>query len=325
MSYIKYAVPVISTVAMLLATVPLLGAQLGSSRPIRVIVPFAPGGQVDIVARQVSQILAEQLGRPVIVDNRPGAGALIGTRIALDSAADGHTLLMGSASSLAILPSAHEKPPYDPLRDFAPISLVSTSPYVLVVSEAVLAYSVADLLAVAKAKPGHLTYGTAGVLTGTHLTTELFSMMSGVKLLHVPYKGSGPATIGLLGREVSLLFNNLIPSIPHIKSGRMRALAVTTSKRSQLLPDVPTIAESGVLNFESGAWNGLVMPAGGHRVIIDILNTEIVSLLKAPDVRSTFATQGSEVIGSTPDEFRDFIKAELAKWSQVIRKTREKK
>lgn len=324
MSYLNMLVFVIPAMAVLLTSNPLMGAELQSPRPIRVIVPFAPGGQVDLIARQVSEKLAQRLKRPVIVDNRPGAGGLVGTKIALDASPDGHTLLMGSASSLAILPGVSEKQSYDPLRDFSAISLVSSSPYVLVVGSAVPSSSVADLIALAKSKPGQLTYGTAGAFTGTHLATELFCIITGIKFLHVPYKGSGPATIGLLGGEVSLLFNNLLPSIPHIKAGRFRALAVTSTRRSPILPDVPTVVESGIPNYESGAWNGLVMPARGQRSTVEMLNAEIVSLLKAPDVRSSFDANGSEVIGSTPEEFQAFIKTELVKWSDVIRKIRVK-
>lgn len=316
-----FMVPVM---AVLLTGNPARGAEPQSSQPIRVIVPFAPGGQVDLVARLVSEKLSQRLKAPVIVDNRPGAGGAVGTEIARNAAPDGRTLLMGSASSLAILPGVAPKQTYDPLEDFSALSLISSSPYVLVVGTAFPAVSVTDLIALAKSRPGQLTYGTTGAFTGTHLTTELFCIMTGTKFLHVPYKGSGPATIGLLGGEVALLFNNLLPSIPHIKAGRFRALAVTSTRRSPILPAVPTIIEAGVPGYESGAWNGLVMPAHGKKGTAAMLSAEIVAIVKSSDMRSTLEANGSEAIGSTPEEFRAYIKSELVKWADVIRKTRLK-
>lgn len=324
MFYRNMLVLAIPAIVLLFAGDPSQGAQPQSSRPIRVIVPFAPGGQVDLIARLVSEKLSQRLKTPVIVDNRPGAGGLIGTEIARGASPDGHTLLMGSSSSLAILPSVGKTQSYDPLKDFSALSLISSSPYVLVVGAKFPASSVADLIALAKSKPGQLAYGSAGAFTGTHLATELFGIVTGTRLLHVPYKGSGPATIALLGGEISFLFNNLLPSIPHIKSGRFRALAVTSARRNPILPDVPTVIEAGIPNYESGAWNGLVMPAHGKKSVVKMLNAEIVSLLKAPDVQSTFDANGSEVIGSTPEAFRTFIQSELVKWSDVIRQIRVK-
>ena len=294
-------------------------AQLNSSRPIRVIVPFAAGGQVDLMARLVSGHLATSLGQPVVVENRPGASGLIGMNIALAAAPDAHTLVMASATSMAILPHALPKRPYDPFNDFTAISLIASSPYVLVVQPAFPAGSIAELVQLAKSKPRILLFGSAGQISGTRLSTELFNMMAGTEMVHVAYKGSGPATIDLLGGQISLLFNNLLPSLPHIKSGRLRALGVTTRQRNRALPDVPAIAEV-VAGYESDAWNGLVASGRPPRSAIARLNQEIVAILNTPAVKASISEQGSEALGSSPEEFTAFIRAENERWSKVLSK-----
>jgi tripartite-type tricarboxylate transporter receptor subunit TctC len=288
--------------------------------PIRFIVPFAPGGQVDLMARLVSAHLSKELSRTIVVDNRAGASGLIAMKIALEAPADANTLVFGSASTMAFLPHATAKAPYDPIRDFTGISLVATSPYVLVVQSSSTVRSVADLIKVAKDGPGRLTYGTAGHMAGTHITTELFNAMAGVSTTHVPYKGSGPATVALLGDQITFLFNNLLPSLPHIRSGKLRALGVTTSHRNRALPNVPTIAEAGVSGYESGAWNGVVSPGKPVKAKVDMLYKGIVAILAKPELIATMNAQGSEVIGSTPQEFATFIKNENAKWREVVQK-----
>lgn len=291
-----------------------------NSKPIRVLVPFAPGGQVDLMARLVSENLSKQLSRTIVVDNRAGASGLIAMKIALDAPADSGTLVFGSASTMAFLPHATAKAPYDPVNDFTAISLIATSPYVLVVQSSSSFRSVADLIKLAKDSPGKLTYGTAGHMSGTHITTELFNSLAGITTTHVPYKGSGPATVALLGDQITFLFNNLLPSLPHIRSGKLRALGVTTLSRNRALPNVLTIAEAGVSGYESGAWNGLVSPGSLDKGKVDMLYKGIIAVLANPELTATMNAQGSEVVGSTPEEFKTFIKNENAKWRGVIRK-----
>jgi tripartite-type tricarboxylate transporter receptor subunit TctC len=254
------------------------------------------------------------------VDNRAGASGLIAMKIALDAPADANTLVFGSASTMAFLPHATVKAPYDPIKDFTGISLVATSPYVLVIQSTSSMRSVADLIKLAKDSPGKLTYGTAGHMAGTHITTELFNAMAGISTTHVPYKGSGPATVALLGDQISFLFNNLLPSLPHIRSGKLRALGVTTLSRNRALPNVPTIAEAGVNGYESGAWNGLVSPGNPEKWRVDILYKGLKAVLANPELIATMNSQGSEVVGSTPEEFRIFIKNENSKWRGIVKK-----
>jgi tripartite-type tricarboxylate transporter receptor subunit TctC len=289
------------------------------SKPIRLIVPQTAGGQNDIQARLIGQKLTESLGQTVVVDNRPGAAGAIGFEISVKAPADGYTLLLGSISTLAVLPSMPNKPPYDVLRDFAPVTLISTSPYVLVVHPAVAAKSVAELVALAKAKPGVLTFASSGTGSGLHLATELFAIRSGVKLIHVPYKGSGPATVDLVAGQVQMMLNNILPTMPHVKTGRLRALAVTTAARSTALPDLPTIAESGYPGYEANSWQGIVTIAGTPKPIMNVLHREIVKTLQSPEAKAQIGGQGSDIVANTPEEFTVFIKGELAKWSAVIK------
>lgn len=299
-------------------TVADVGAQAYPNRPIRLIVPFAPGGGTDIAARAMAQKLTEALGQQVIVDNRPGAGTVIGTEIAARSAPDGYTLVQCS-TSLSINPSLRTKLPYQPLRDFATITQVVSEPYLLVSNPAFAAQSVKDLLALAKAKPGQLTFGSPGTGTGGHFAGELFKLLSGTDLTHIPYKGNGPALTDLLGGQINLLFATILPALPHVKSGRLRAIAVSTMKRSTLLADIPTIAEGGVPGYDSGSWNGLLAPAGTPKEIIARLNQESVKILHSPEMRERFAHEGAEPIGNSPAEFTAFIKSEIAKWAKVVK------
>jgi tripartite-type tricarboxylate transporter receptor subunit TctC len=295
-------------------------ADTESSRPIRLIVPFEAGGQVDLMARFVGEHLSRELGRQVVVDNRAGASGLIGTKTALAAGGDGNTLLFGSASSMALLPHVGTTPPYDPVKDFSTISLIATSPYVLVVQASSKWKSVEDLIKYAKANPGKLTYGSAGPFSGTRISTELFNSMAGIDAVHVGYRGSGRATIALLGGEVSFLLNNLLPSLPHIASGKLKVLAVTTDKRNPALPEVPTVSEAGVPGYEAGAWNGLVAPGHPSKEIIDTYYKAVVASMSSARVRSAIAKQGSEVIISTPGDFTKFLTRENEKWAKVIKK-----
>lgn len=295
-------------------------AAQSDGKPIRMIVPFAPGGQVDLVARLVSEHLAQRLKVNIVVDNRAGASGLIGMKVAL-SASPVNTLVMGSASTLALLPHASSRAPYNPVRDFTPVSLVSTSPYVLVVQSSSSHKTLKDLIEAAKSGV-KLTFGSAGSMSGTRVSTELFKTMAGIDAVHVPYKGSGPATIALLGNEVSFLINNLLPSLPHIAAGRLRPLAITTQQRNAALPNVPTVDEAGVPGYESGAWNGIVAPGKLDSTRTVALHKEIMQVLALPNVRSAIVKQGSEIIGSTPAEFSTFIMAENKKWSGIMAKIR---
>ena len=305
--------------ALLLGLVVITGSVFAQTRPLRLIVPFQPGGQVDIVARLVADKMS-QPGRPVIVDNRPGAGGQLAMKIFLESNPDGNTLVMGSVSTMAARPNAMVTKPYDPVKDFAAVSLIATSPYVVVVNSASPIRSIIDLIKAAKESKNPLPYGTSGVGGGMHLTTELFRLTTGIKLQEVAYKGSAPATLDLLGGRIAVVFNNLPTALPHIKSDRLRALAITTRKRIRLLPDVPTVEEAGVPKFESGSWSGLVAPRETDPRTVSALYKRIAQALSAPDFRNALEEQGNEVIVSSPEEFAAFIKAENDKWSYVIRK-----
>ena len=289
------------------------------SKPIRLIVPQGAGGQNDIQARLIAQKISDAFGQPVVVDNRPGAAGAIGFEISVKAPADGYTLLLGSISTLAVLPSMPNKPKYDVLKDFAPVTLISTSPYVLVVHPSVQAQSVKELVTLAKARPGALTYASSGTGSGLHLATELFKSKAGIDRVHVPYKGSGPATIELVAGQVLVMFNNILPAMPQIKSGRLRALAVTTAKRSAAMPELPTIAESGYAGFEASSWQGIVTIAGTPQPVMRRLHAEIVKALQSPEAKSQIGGQGSEIVANTPQEFTGFIQQELDKWSKVIK------
>ena len=289
------------------------------SKPIRLIVPQGAGGQNDIQARLIAQKISDAFGQPVVVDNRPGAAGAIGFEISVTAPADGSTLLLGSISTLAVLPSMPNKPKYDVLKDFAPVTLISTSPYVLVVHPSVQAQSVKELVTLAKARPGALTYASSGTGSGLHLATELFKSKAGIDMVHVPYKGSGPATIELVAGQVLVMFNNILPAMPQIKSGRLRALAVTTAKRSAAMPELPTIAESGYAGFEASSWQGIVTIAGTPQPVMRRLHAEIVKALQSPEAKSQIGGQGSEIVANTPQEFTGFIQQELDKWSKVIK------
>jgi tripartite-type tricarboxylate transporter receptor subunit TctC len=289
------------------------------AKPIQLVVPFAPGGATDIVARLVGQKLAERLGRPVVVDNRPGAGGNVGAAIVAKAPADGHVLFLGTIATHAINQSLYARLGHDPVRDFAPVSLLTSVPLVLVVPADLPARSVKDLVALAKARPGALNYASPGAGTALHLAGELFKSLAGVDVMHVPYKGSAPAITDLLGGRVSLMFDTTLSALPHVKAGKLRALGVTTARRSAALPELPTVAESGLPGFDVSAWNGILVPAGTPREIVARLATEVAAIMKLADVRERLAGQGAEAIGSTPEEFAAHIAAETAKWAKVVR------
>ncbi|MFN7088041.1 MAG: tripartite tricarboxylate transporter substrate binding protein [Burkholderiales bacterium] len=286
-------------------------------KPIRIVVPQSAGGSTDLTARLVAQKLAEALGQPVVVDNRPGAGSIIGTDLVAKAAPDGYTLLV-VASSITINPSLHRKLPFDPIRDLAPITQLSAFPNMLVVHPAVAVKTVQDLIALARAKPGQIDYGSSGTGTGTHLSAELFKSMTGVAMVHVPYKGGGPAVTALLGGQVQLNFATIPSVLPHVRAGKLRAVAVTTLKRSPAAPEVPTIAESGVPGYDHGPWNGMLAPAKTPRAVIARLNAEVARIVHLPEARAVLVHEGAEPVGNAAEEFAATIRTETAKWAKVI-------
>lgn len=304
--------------ALLPVLAPLAGAQDYPTRPIRLLVPFAPGGGTDINARILAEPLGQALGETVVVDNRPGAGSVVGTDIVSKAAPDGHTLLI-NAISLTINAAVYRKLPFDTRRDFAPISLVSDQPNILVANPQLGAKTFKDFVALAHSQPGKLTYGFPGPGTGVHLATVLLLSKVRAELLSVPYKGTGPALIALLGNEISVYLSTFASALPHVKAGRLRAYAVTTGRRADPLPEVPTVAESGVPDYEYATWYGLLAPAGTPRPIIDKINKATVASLNSPGLRKIFVAQGLNARPTTPAEFARYIDSEITKWSGVVR------
>lgn len=286
------------------------------SKPIRLISPYPPGGGTDATARIIAQALSQHLGQQIVVDTRPGASGRIGTEIAAKSAPDGYTLVLGNVAPLAILPAAVAKLPYDPIRDFSPISLIALSDYVLTVHPSLPARSVKELLALAKSKPGELTYASSGSLGAPHLAGELINLTAKVKLLHVPYKGNGPAAIAVMTGESTMMFGSGPSVVPHFKSGKMRGLATTGRKRT--LPELPTVSEL-LPGYEVTQWYGVLVPAGVPKDILDRLSREIVRAVADPKVAQLFTNLGTQPLSNTPEEFRAFIRAETDKWGKVIR------
>jgi tripartite-type tricarboxylate transporter receptor subunit TctC len=291
------------------------------ARPIRFVVAFPPGGGTDIIARSIAQKLSGRLSQQVVVDNRPGAGGNIGTDVVAKSAPDGYTLLMGSAGPLAINASLFASMPFDPIRDLAPVTLAASTPNVLVVHPSLKAATVKELIALAKAHPGEINFASSGHGTPAHLAGELFNTMAGVKLVHVPYKGASPALADLLGGQVQIMFSTMPPALPHVKDGKLRALAVTSLKRSPAAPGLPTVDEAALPGFEANTWHGVVLPAGAPPAIIARLNREIVAILHQPDVVERLSAQGAEPVGSTPEEFAAYIRSETVKWAKVVRES----
>jgi tripartite-type tricarboxylate transporter receptor subunit TctC len=305
--------------AMVLATMALTSAaQSFPSKPIRLLVPFAPGGTTDMVARTVGARLAEQLGQPVVVDNRGGGSTIIGTDALAKAPADGYTIMLATPD-FTINPSLQPKLPYDALKDFAPIALIGTYPMILVANSDHKFNSVSDLLAQAKASPGKINFASAGNGSMPHLCGELLNSLAGLKIAHVPYKGNGPAISDLLAGHVSLLFSGGPPIAGHVKSGKLKILGVSTAKRHPTMPDVPTLAESGVPGYDVTAWFGFIAPAGVPKDVIARLNSEIASALQAPEVRTKLAGLGAELAASTPEAFGSVIYSEIEKWGRVVK------
>jgi tripartite-type tricarboxylate transporter receptor subunit TctC len=290
------------------------------TRPITLIVPYAPGGGNDVLARGVAEPMSKTLDQPIVIENHGGAGGSIGTRQVAKSVPDGYTLGLGGTGTLAIDPTLYPNAGYDPRKDFAPVGLIATGPLIILVNPSLPAHSVQELIALAKAQPGKLNYASAGKGSGIHLGTVLFADTAGIELIHVPYRGSGPALTDLLGGHVSIYFSSLPPAIGLVKDGKLRALGVTGLKRSPILPDVPTVAEQGLPGFEAVLHYGIVAPAGTPRPIIDKLNAALRAALNTDDVHRRIATEGAEPLPTTPDEYAADIDREETKWSALVKK-----
>jgi tripartite-type tricarboxylate transporter receptor subunit TctC len=296
-------------------------AQPYPSKPIRYIVPFQPGGTTDILGRIVAQKLQEAWGQPVIVENRPGAGGAVGAELTAKSPPDGYTIMGGTISTHAINASVYEKLPYDPVWDFTPVTLLATQPNMLVLHPSIPANNVAELIKLLKANPNKYTYSTSGNGTSAHLSGELFKSMSGTNMQHVPYKGSPQAIADAVGGQVSMSFDNISTAYPQAKSGKLRALAVTTAKRSSIAPEVPTMAEAGLPGYELGSWHGVFAPARTPAEIVARLNAAIVKGIQSADVKDKLGALGVEPVGNSPEAFSAFVRAEVPKWAKVVKES----
>jgi len=304
---------------------PVQAASTGSgqaypARPVRFICPYVAGGAGDIFTRTIAQKLTEALGYTFVVDNRPGANGGIGTDLVAKAAPDGHTLLMGNSGPLAVNPVLYKKVPYDPLKDFAPITQGTSYMYVLVVPAALPVANFNEFTALLKSKPGQMTYGSTGIGGGNHLSGELFNLMTGTQSIHVPYTGSAAALAALLGGQLNYMFDTVITAVPHLRAGRLRGIGVTASRRASSLPEVPTLDELGLKGFELTQWQAVVAPAGTPKPVVDLLYREVARALKMPDVIERLATQGgNELVGNTPEEFAQVIKNDLAKYAKLVK------
>jgi tripartite-type tricarboxylate transporter receptor subunit TctC len=308
-------------VALLMALSPLAGAQSYPSKPIRVVVPFPPGGGTDIIAREITQKVAAQLGWSLVIDNKPGTGGNIGIDAVAKAPADGYTIGLGQTSNLAINPTLYSKMPYDSVKDLAPVGLVASAALVLVVAADSPYKTLADVVAVSKAKPLSLNFASAGNGTVAHLASELFQKTAGIKFTHIPYKGASQAVTDLIGGQVQLYMSSVPTMIGHIRNGKMRPLAVTSAKRVDDLPQVPTIAESGYKGFEAVTWFGFVAPAATPKEIVNRLNAEIGKALLTADVQKKLSDQGADVLGGTPAQFGTLIKNDIARWAPIIKES----
>ena len=320
----RFARPVIgllvAAVLTIVATTTL--AQTWPNKPVRIIVPYPPGGVGDTFTRSLAQQLSERLGQPVLIENKPGASQIIGAELAAKAAPDGYTLFLGSVTSLAINVRSQKKLPYDPARDFAPVSLCFASPLYLVVNPTLPASSVAELIALARAKPGQLTFASVGQGGSLHLAGELFKSMTGVDMTHIPYKGSAPALADVMGGQVSMIFDVGVSALPQVRAGKLRALAITAGRRSEGTPEYPTIAEAGVPGYEASIWFGIVAPAGTPAPVVARLSREIAQIVRTPAIRERFVPLGLDLIGGTPEEFAATMRSEIPKWARVLQDAR---
>ena len=320
----RFARPVIgllvAAVLTIVATTTL--AQTWPNKPVRIIVPYPPGGVGDTFTRSLAQQLSERLGQPVLIENKPGASQIIGAELAAKAAPDGYTLFLGSVTSLAINVRSQKKLSYDPVRDFAPVSLCFASPLYLVVNPTLPASSVAELIALARAKPGQLTFASVGQGGSLHLAGELFKSMTGVDMTHIPYKGSAPALADVMGGQVSMIFDVGVSALPQVRAGKLRALAITAGRRSEGTPEYPTIAEAGVPGYEASIWFGIVAPAGTPAPVVARLSREIAQIVRTPAIRERFVPLGLDLIGGTPEEFAATMRSEIPKWARVLQDAR---
>jgi tripartite-type tricarboxylate transporter receptor subunit TctC len=287
------------------------------SRSIRLVVPYAPGGGADSVARIVARRVSESIGQPIVVENRGGAGAILGTDLVAKAAPDGYMLLLGQSGPISINPAVYKTLPYDPVKDFAPITMTTAYPYILVVNAELSAKTLQEFVALAKSKPGAMNYGSTGVGAANHLVAELFNSKAGLKMTHVPYRGTALAVADLIGGQLSMVFGDPISVLPHIKSGKLRALAVTSLERSSVAPEVPTVVESGYPGFEALAWHGILAPAKTPPAVIKKLNAEIVKALADPETSKLLTNQAMQTVGNTPEAFAAFIQKDIATWKAV--------
>jgi tripartite-type tricarboxylate transporter receptor subunit TctC len=294
-------------------------AQPYPSHPIRWVIPFAPGGPSDIIGRLFAVKLTEALGQQVVIDNRGGASGIIACDLVAHSAPDGYTMMQGGTSALTVNQYLHAKLPYNAQRDFRMVTELVSTPNVLVVHPSIPVHSVKDLVALAKAKPGQITFASGGSGTANHLSSEMFRYYAGVDLVHVPFKGTGPALTAVLGGQVQMMFSNMLPAMPHVRAGKLRGLAVTSAQRSPAAPDLPTVAESGYAGFEATSWHGVVVPAATPAPIVKRLYTELRQITEQSDVKDRFAADGTLVVGSTPEEFAAVVKRDSAKWAKIIK------
>ena len=310
---------ILAALALVLAVSPSAFGQTYPSKPVRIICPFPPGGAVDIASRAIADALTKTTGQSFIVENKPGAGGNLGGEIAAKSPPDGYTLFMTTSGIQAINPALYTKMNYDPNKDFVPVVALVSLDNVLVVNPAVKVTSVKELIDAAKAQPGMISAASSGSGTSIHMSLEMFKHLTGTDLLHIPYKGSAPAVADLLGGQVMIMFDNIPSSLPHIKAGKLRAIATTGAKRSSTLPDLPTIAEAGVPGYESGVWFGLVAPAGTPKDAIAKLNAEALKAVKLPDYQKRMTDLGYEIIAGSPEQMAERIKAEIARWGPVVK------
>ena len=300
-------------------------AQAYPTKPIRMVLPFPPGGSTDIMARGLAQKLTETLNKQIVVDNRGGgAGGISGTDLVAKAAPDGYVLLLTTSISHTAGASLYSKLPYDPVRDFAPITMTAFAPLMMVVHPAVQARTVQELIALAKANPGQINYASGGLGTSTHLPAELFTSMAGVRMVHVPYKGGGPALLGVMSGQTQMLLISLVGALPHVKSGKLRALALTSRTRALDWPELPTVAESGVPGYEVSLWYGIFAPRGTPLPVVNLLHGAIVQILQTREMRERLASDGAQPLGNTPAEFAELNKAEVAKWAKVVRDAKVK-
>ena len=289
------------------------------SKPIRMIVPSAPGSGPDIMARAIGQKLTEALGQAIVIDDKPGAGGIIGSEAAAKAPPDGYTLIMSNAGAHTVNPSLYAKLPYDPIKDFAPVTLVALAPNILIVHPTLPVRNIKELIALAKAKPGELTFGSGGNGSTAHLSGEMFKTMAGIDIVHIPFKGSPAAVIGVIAGQIALAIPNIPPALPHVRSGKLKALAVTTAKRAAGVPELPTVAESGLPGYEATAWFGVLAPAATPPQIIARLNAAIVKIAHAREMQERLPAEGADAVGNTPEQFAQIIRNDIAKWAKVVK------